>query len=107
MKVKTFFALIAAKNQKTIEGIRDQYNLIVSQPEGSYILREGSKDEVIKYLKSKEIVLNEEQYRRIRALALLQLSSNEVALAKDASKDDQNSQDEKMALFLSNVLKGS
>lgn len=103
MKVKTFFALIAAKNLKAVQEIRDQYINIISQPEANRILRTCSKKDVVSYLSSEGISLNEEQYRRIRALALLQLSTTEAALARDASKEDKNDQGDKMLSFLSNI----
>ena len=104
MKVRTFFAMIAAKNQKEVEGVRECYKNITADIEGNNILREQSREAVMEYLNKKHILLKEEHYRRIRALSLMQLSPEEIKGAMEASYNDDNDQGDKMKLFLSNTL---
>jgi hypothetical protein len=103
MKVKTFFALIAAKQEKATENLRNQYQKIITDPEGNAILQNGIKTDIVAYLDSKHINLSEDQLRRMRALSLLQLSQEEVFLSLEASKGDDNEQNDKIETFRSNI----
>ena len=103
MKLKAFFALIAAKNEKATDELRSQYQQIIIDPDGDAVLRQGTKTEVVTYLESRSVKLTEDQYRRIRALSLLQLSQEEINLSLEASKGDENEQADKIKLFRSNI----
>jgi hypothetical protein len=103
MKVKTFFALIAAKQEKATEELRSQYQKIITDPEGNAILQNGKKTDIVAYLDSKHINLSEDQLRRMRALSLLQLSQAEVLLSLEASQGDNNEQKDKIESFRSNI----
>lgn len=103
MKVRTFFALIAAKQEKDTEDLRSHYQKIVSDPEGNTILKGGVKSDILAYLDSKHIKLRDDQLRRLRALSLLQLNKEEIVLSVEASQGDENNQLEKIKLFRSNI----
>lgn len=102
VKVSHFFALIANKHKKEQSEVFNLYASLCRQPCFQTALVSGSKDEIMRLASDHSIELDESTYRRIRGLALAQLTEDEVNLVTSNSRNDIEASFESLNAFISN-----
>ena len=102
MKVSHFFALIANKHKKEQSEVFNLYLSLCRQASFQTALISSSKADILELLSKHSIDIDESTYRRIRGLALAQLTADEVNLVSSHTKNDIPDSFESLNAFIAN-----